>query len=150
MNKISGIQEQALKASTNTCSSNYRGRGRGRGQGRGRGDFKSNTDQSQSRVRDHDKSKCWSAAREGLCNHYEKGYDPVRGAIAIVQMSSNRLFPLKIDSIQSCLMAEVNDSTWMWPFRYGNLSFGGLKTLQQKKMVTDLPQIDAPSRMCCW
>ncbi|KAH0649962.1 hypothetical protein KY284_029874 [Solanum tuberosum] len=57
INKSSGVQEQALKAFTNTCSNNYRGRGRGRGQGRGKGDFKSNTDQSQSRVRDHGKSK---------------------------------------------------------------------------------------------
>ncbi|XP_019248366.1 PREDICTED: uncharacterized protein LOC109227623 [Nicotiana attenuata] len=63
-------------------------------------------------------------------------YDPVRGAIAIVQMSSNRLFPIKIDSIQSCLMTEVKDPSWLWHFRYGHLSFGGLKTLQEKSMVT--------------
>ncbi|RVW64469.1 Retrovirus-related Pol polyprotein from transposon RE2 [Vitis vinifera] len=34
-------------------------------------------------------------------------YDPSRGAIVVVQMASNRLFPLKIDSVQSFLMAEV-------------------------------------------
>ncbi|XP_019257647.1 PREDICTED: uncharacterized protein LOC109235854 [Nicotiana attenuata] len=56
-------------------------------------------------------------------------YDPVRGAIAIVQMSSNRLFPIKIDNIQSCLMTEVKDPSWLWHFCYGHLSFGGLKTL---------------------
>eukprot|EP00257_Ricinus_communis_P021759 XP_015581307.1 uncharacterized protein LOC107262105 [Ricinus communis] len=33
-------------------------------------------------------------------------YDPIRGAIAVIQMSSNRLFPLKIQTIQSCLAAE--------------------------------------------
>ncbi|RVW40116.1 Retrovirus-related Pol polyprotein from transposon TNT 1-94 [Vitis vinifera] len=33
-------------------------------------------------------------------------YDPSRGAIVVVQMGSNRLFPLKIDSVQSFLMAE--------------------------------------------
>ncbi|KAL6322426.1 hypothetical protein AAG906_008081 [Vitis piasezkii] len=33
-------------------------------------------------------------------------YDPLRGAIDVVQMASNRLFPLKIDSVQSFLMAE--------------------------------------------
>ena len=36
-------------------------------------------------------------------------YDPSRGAIAVVQMSSNRLFPLKIASAQSCLLTDVKD-----------------------------------------
>ncbi|XP_057977620.1 uncharacterized protein LOC131164449 [Malania oleifera] len=64
--------------------------------------------------------------QKGVCEIY----DPTRGAIAIVQMSSNRLFPLKIESVQSCLVAEVKDPSWLWHFRYGHLSFGGLKTLQ--------------------
>ncbi|XP_055823253.1 uncharacterized protein LOC129891794 [Solanum dulcamara] len=56
MNKDSTVQEQALKASTNTHSNNYRGRGRGRGRTRGRGDrggrdFKVNTDQFQGKDR---------------------------------------------------------------------------------------------------
>ena len=55
-----------------------------------------------------------------------------------MQMSSNRLFPLKITSVQSCLVAKVKDSSWLWHFRYGHLSFGGMKTLQQKNMVTGL------------
>ncbi|KAL5571277.1 hypothetical protein UlMin_020874 [Ulmus minor] len=46
-------------------------------------------------------------------------YDPLRGAIAVVQMSSNRLFPLKIRTSQPCLMAEVKDPAWLWHFRYG-------------------------------
>ena len=63
-------------------------------------------------------------------------------------MGSNRLFPLKIESIQSCLMVEVKDPSWLWHFRYGYLSFGGLKTLQQKNMVTGLPQITIHSQVC--
>ena len=75
-------------------------------------------------------------------------YDPTRGAIAVVQMSLNRLFPLKIISVQSCLAAKVKDSSWLWRFRYGHLSFGGLKTIQQKNMVAGLPQISIPSQVC--
>ena len=56
-------------------------------------------------------------------------YDSTRGVIVVVQMSSNRLFPLKIETIQSCLVAEIKDPSWLWHFRYGHLSFGGLKTL---------------------
>ena len=79
--------------------------------------------------------------RKGVCEIY----DPTIGAIAVVQMSSNRLFPLKITSVQYCLVTEVKDSSWLWHFCYGHLSFGGLKTLQQKNMVTGLPQISIPS-----
>ncbi|RVW86250.1 Retrovirus-related Pol polyprotein from transposon TNT 1-94 [Vitis vinifera] len=75
-------------------------------------------------------------------------YDPSRGAIVVVQMASNKLFPLKIDSVQSFLMAEVKDLSWLWHLRYGHLNFGGLKTLQQKHMVTGLPQISIPSQVC--
>ncbi|KAK2986839.1 hypothetical protein RJ640_011064 [Escallonia rubra] len=82
--------------------------------------------------------------QQGACEIY----DPTKGAIVIVEMSSNRLFPLKIESVQSCLMTEVKDSSWLWHFRYGHLSFGGLKTLQQKNMVTGLPQIAIPSQVC--
>lgn len=43
-------------------------------------------------------------------------YDPSRGAIPVVPMSSNRLFPLVIDCFQPCLMAKVKDNTWLWHF----------------------------------
>ncbi|RVW34899.1 hypothetical protein CK203_113020 [Vitis vinifera] len=72
--------------------------------------------------------------QKGVCEIY----DSTRGAIAVVQMSSNRLFPLKITSVQSCLVAEVKDYSWLWHFCYDHLSFGGLKTLQQKNMVAGL------------
>lgn len=50
--------------------------------------------------------------RNGVCEIS----NPTRGAIAIVKMSSNKLFPLKIKSIQPCLMAEVKDLSWLWHF----------------------------------
>ncbi|XP_061341344.1 uncharacterized protein LOC133287697 [Gastrolobium bilobum] len=83
--------------------------------------------------------------KNGVCEIY----DSARGAIAVIQMSSNRLFPLKIEGIQSSLMAEMKDPSWLWHFRYGHLSFSGLKTLQQKNMVTSLPQITIPHSLVC-
>lgn len=38
--------------------------------------------------------------------------DPSRRVIAFVKMCQNRLFPLKIENVQSCYMAEVKNSSW--------------------------------------
>ncbi|XP_021830690.1 uncharacterized protein LOC110770778 [Prunus avium] len=75
-------------------------------------------------------------------------YDPARGAIVVVQMTTNRLFPLKIKTFQACVMAKEDDSSWLWHFRYGHLNFNGLRTLHQKQMVTSLPMITPPSKIC--
>lgn len=47
--------------------------------------------------------------QKGAC----KIYDPTKRAIAIIQMSANRLFSLKKQATQSCLMAEVKNSSWL-------------------------------------
>ena len=88
---------------------------------------------------------CIIMIQKGFCDIY----NPSRGAIVVVQMISNKLFPLKIESVQLCLMAEVKDP-WLWHFHYGHLNFGGLKTLQQENMVTSLPQIAIPSQIEFW
>lgn len=82
--------------------------------------------------------------KNGICEIY----DPLRGSIAVVKMSSNRLFPLEIVISQPCFIAEIENPTWLWHFRYGHLNFSGLKTLQQKNMVKGLPEIDIPSQIC--
>jgi len=65
-----------------------------------------------------------------------------------VKMSENRLFPLKIENIQSCYMEEMKNLSWLWHFLYGHLKFCGLKILQRKSMVTGLPEIVVPSQVC--
>ncbi|KAK9941415.1 hypothetical protein M0R45_018018 [Rubus argutus] len=75
-------------------------------------------------------------------------YDPRRGVIAHVKMTPNRLFPLQIKSANTCFVTTVTDPTWLWHFRYGHLNFSGLKTLSQKNMVTGLPQIIPPIKIC--
>lgn len=82
--------------------------------------------------------------KKGAC----ETYDPLRGAIAIVQMSANRLLPLKIQTAHSCLLAELKNYLWLWHFHYGHLNFGGLKTLQQNSMIISLPQIAFRSQVC--
>ena len=63
-------------------------------------------------------------------------------------MSPNRLFPLKLNTVHTSLMAKEDDSSWLWHFRYGHLKFNGLRTLHQKQMVTGLPMITSTSKVC--
>lgn len=66
-------------------------------------------------------------------------------------MATNRMFPLHTQTQhgnQTCLSSMVQDSTWIWHYQYGHLNFTGLKTLQQKNMVTGFPQIQSPSEIC--
>lgn len=75
-------------------------------------------------------------------------YDPKRGSIAMVKMSPNRLFPLKLKSVNTCMVAKENDETWLWHHRFGHLHFNGLRTLYEKKMVTGLPKIIIQTKVC--
>ena len=75
--------------------------------------------------------------------------DEKLGLIAQVNMTANRMFPLYLhDTGHSCLFARLGEKEWLWHFRYGHLSFDGLKTLQQKNMESSLPQITTPSKAC--
>ncbi|RVW91534.1 Retrovirus-related Pol polyprotein from transposon TNT 1-94 [Vitis vinifera] len=42
----------------------------------------------------------------------------------------------------------IEDILQLWHCRYGHLSFKGLKTLQQRKMVNGFPQFQPPSKLC--
>ena len=86
-----------------------------------------------------------SLSKNGVCCIQDEKLD----LIAQVNMTTNRMFPLYLDNTtQWCFSARLKDEAWLWHFRYGHLNFGGLKTLQQKNMVTSLPQIQNPSQVC--
>ncbi|KAI3472819.1 hypothetical protein Pfo_029948, partial [Paulownia fortunei] len=74
-----------------------------------------------------------------------------RGLIMDSKMSSNRMFILHAISqpiASTCFNIITEDMVQLWHCRYGHLSFKGLKTLQQKKMVNGLPQLNSPLRLC--
>jgi len=74
-----------------------------------------------------------------------------RGLIMETKMTSNRMFILHAIShpITSTYFSTITkDMGQLWHCRYGHLSFKGLKTLQQKKMVNGLPQLKSPLRLC--
>lgn len=80
-----------------------------------------------------------------------KVFHPERGLIMNSKMSSNRMFILHAISqpiASTCFNTITEDMVQLWHCRYGHLSFKGLKTLQQKKMVDGLPHVKSPSRLC--
>ncbi|GKU86234.1 hypothetical protein SLEP1_g783 [Rubroshorea leprosula] len=79
--------------------------------------------------------------KDGVC----QVRDSKLGLIAKVKMIGNRLFPLYLQTIDlSCLSTKLKNTAWLWHCQYGHLYFGGLKALQQNKMVNGLPHFDSP------
>ncbi|TXG46863.1 hypothetical protein EZV62_026157 [Acer yangbiense] len=91
----------------------------------------------------------------------EKGYDiqihtgictinsAQNGLIAKVKMSQNRLFSLFINyNSLACFSSVICDENWLWHIRFGHVNFGSLKQLASRKMVSRLPSINPPDRVC--
>lgn len=82
--------------------------------------------------------------RKGVC----KMYHEERGLIAESKLSRNRIFMI-IDQAsdgelkhQRCLQTTTEETTNIWHELNDHLSFSGMKTLHNKKMVRDLPCFD--------
>ncbi|XP_068650707.1 uncharacterized protein [Aristolochia californica] len=83
--------------------------------------------------------------KDGVCQIQ----DAKLGLIAQVNMTVNHMFSLYLhNTAHLCFSAKLKDEAWLWHFRYGHLNFGRLKTLQQKNLVTGLPQITVSSQVC--
>ena len=65
-----------------------------------------------------------------------------------MKFSQNTLFPLNIENVQSCYLAEMKIPSWLCHFLYGHLNFGGLKILQRKSMVIGHYETVVPSQVC--
>ncbi|XP_049406033.1 uncharacterized protein LOC125869606 [Solanum stenotomum] len=69
----------------------------------------------------------------------------------ITKITANKLFLIDMHNIGStnfCFSTKLNSQAWLWHYRYGHLNFGGLKMLQQKKMVMGLLKFDIPVDIC--
>ncbi|KAM1484192.1 hypothetical protein EV2_037025 [Malus domestica] len=91
--------------------------------------------------------------QKGYIIHMEDMFLTLRNArrklIARVQMSKNRMFPLKLNTrIGSCNIGVMEDKSWKWHLRFGHLHFNGLKLLSSGGMVRGLPQIEATRQVC--
>ena len=80
-----------------------------------------------------------------------KLYHPERGLIMETAIFKNRMFVLSAQTQiveQTCFNSFIDDPSRLWHCRYGHLSFNGLKLLQQKNMVSGLPHLKAPAKVC--
>jgi transposase InsO family protein len=82
-----------------------------------------------------------------------KIYHSERGLIIKITMSSNRMFKLfaqvqfKESSEQVCFKSSSEENVMLWYNRYKHLSFTGLNLLQQKEMVTGLPNLNVSTKV---
>ncbi|KAK4388734.1 Retrovirus-related Pol polyprotein from transposon TNT 1-94 [Sesamum angolense] len=68
--------------------------------------------------------------------------------IAEVRMEEHRCFLIHLQYMGRTAMKAQEDQSWLWHRRLGHFNFQGLKILHQKKMMTDLPQIQAVEGAC--
>nr|KAJ0208302.1 hypothetical protein LSAT_V11C500255750 [Lactuca sativa] len=66
-----------------------------------------------------------------------------------VQRSPNRLYKIELLEVSSkCMIAEINEPTWLWHARMGHVNFNALKLMSEKGMVIGMPRINTPSQPC--
>jgi hypothetical protein len=78
-------------------------------------------------------------------------YHSKEGLFLQTKMSTNRMFAFHatpMSQVSTCFKTVLEDETHLWHCRYGHLNCKGLKTLQSKKMVTGLPEIRTPRKLC--
>jgi transposase InsO family protein len=85
---------------------------------------------------------------------------PSNRLIAKVEMTKNRMFPLRIQSelflepqglqkvVELAFKASYKNESWLWHLRLGHLNFKGLQLLYKKRMVYGLPPIEPLKTTC--
>ncbi|KAM1668040.1 hypothetical protein ACFX2K_047428 [Malus domestica] len=71
-----------------------------------------------------------------------KVFHPEKGLIMETEMACNRMFAVIgrcTSKEKSCFSSMTTHQTQLWHYRYGHLSWNGLKVIQQKNMVDGLP-----------
>ena len=75
--------------------------------------------------------------------------DSHRTLIAKVQMTLNKMFPLRLQKdLSVAFKAILSDQSWLWHLRFGHLSFSGLNLLHRKNMVNGMSLIEQPNKAC--
>lgn len=75
--------------------------------------------------------------------------DPQGKLLVEVTRSTNRLYKTPMEVyIPKCFQIESEDPTWSWHARLGHVSFGVMKTMVDKEMVTGMPKTIQDKQVC--
>ncbi|KAJ1422117.1 GAG-pre-integrase domain [Sesbania bispinosa] len=81
----------------------------------------------------------------GMMKMFDKG----QNLVMKTPLSTNRTFKVNLEVADlHCLTAKVDDEAWLWYYRYGHLNFGSLQKLGKEGIVSGLPEIKLPRKMC--
>ena len=77
-------------------------------------------------------------------------YDTTKRMILKAPLARNRTFKVSLNTIESqCFFAAtLSDDSWLWHLRLGHLNFKDLSLLRSKDMVSGLPSIVIPKKIC--
>ena len=108
----------------------------------------------------HNLIRIGQLVQKGYRIHFENGEcvildkRPSNRLIAKVEMTQNRMFPLKIQSkllqkvAESAFKALHKNESWLWHLRFSHLNFKGLQLLYKKQMVYGFPSIEPLKTTC--
>ena len=66
-----------------------------------------------------------------------------------VQRTWNILYKIELKIVEPvCLLANVNDESWLWHGRLGHINFQSIRMLVEKEMAGGLPLIEHPDQVC--
>jgi hypothetical protein len=66
-----------------------------------------------------------------------------------VQRTGNRLYKIGLKTVELvCLLATVNDESWLWHGRIGHVNFHSIRMLVEKEMAGGLPLIELLDQVC--
>ncbi|KAL8089642.1 hypothetical protein AgCh_039213 [Apium graveolens] len=66
-----------------------------------------------------------------------------------VKRSKNRLYKISLeDSNSNCLLAKVEEDTWLWYARLGHVNFQAMEVMSREEMVYGIPKFMQPLKRC--
>jgi transposase InsO family protein len=76
-------------------------------------------------------------------------FDQQRRLLVRVKRAANRLYVLNLNiAAPVCLLAKVDDPTWLWHTRLGHLHFRAVNTMSKRGMVRGMPHLDHIDEIC--
>jgi hypothetical protein len=87
-----------------------------------------------------------------LIEHREcKVFHPIKGLTIQFKISANMMFVVLVAMMPkaiTCFQVMREDESYLWHYKFGHLSFKGLRTLQYKRMVSGLPLVTVLTKLC--